>query len=193
MIQMGVAAIAAAMTLSGGGLPQGMLFMESHPPAKQWESYKTYESKRFPLQLNPCFRDKAWDRGRVAGRAMQYNSEEEGRYEQLVIYRDVEHAKQAVRGLRAELKKCADQGKGTERYRYFTKPTDVGDEAVRAGGRFFHSGEHALAVRRGAAVYIVGQSAWPTRSLPIRHFRGLIDQAERMIVKVCELPESKCD
>ncbi|MER7504033.1 hypothetical protein AB0L05_33480 [Nonomuraea pusilla] len=190
MVQTGVAALAAALSL--GGLPQGTLFMESHPPARAWETYEVTESARLPLQLNPCMRKTRWDAGRLTGRAVLYTAENEMRYEQLVVYRDVRHARLAMRGLRAELRRCADVGKGHDRYRYFRKPLRVGDEGLRAGGRFFESGEQAVAVRRGAALYLVGESAYPSRSLPLGSFRRLVDQAERMTVKICELPRSAC-
>ena len=32
--------------VDGSGLPaRGMLFLETHPPAKKWESYRTTQSK----------------------------------------------------------------------------------------------------------------------------------------------------
>ncbi|HEX4816868.1 MAG TPA: hypothetical protein VFV66_29360 [Nonomuraea sp.] len=192
MIQMGMAvALAAAMTVSGG-LPDGMLFMESHPPAKEWETYKETDSTNLPLQLNPCFNRSRRDGGRLATRAVLYRGEYEVKYEQLVLYKTVQHAERAMDLLRADLKKCADVGKGLKRSRYFTKPLHVGDEGLRAGGRAYESGEHAVAVRRGAAVYLVGKSAWPTRSLPIKRFRDLIAQAETMAVRVCALPKASC-
>ncbi|GGO64541.1 hypothetical protein [Nonomuraea cavernae] len=193
MFQMGLAVVTAAAMLGGGsGLPKGLLFMESHPPAKAWETYRTSDSTKRQIQLNPCFRKKAWDTGRIAARTVTYSSEDRMKYEQFVVYKNVRQAKQAMRGLRAELARCADVGKGYHRYRYFTKPVAVGDEGLRAGGLFFENGEHAVAVRRGAAVYVVGESAVPTRSLPIRKFRGLIAQAEKMTVKVCRLPRAAC-
>ncbi|TMR18047.1 hypothetical protein ETD86_22285 [Nonomuraea turkmeniaca] len=192
MIQMGVA-VALAAAMMSGGLPDGMLFMESHPPAKEWETYKETDSRNLPLQLNPCFHRSRRDGGRLTTRAVLYAGDGyESKYEQLVVYKDVEHAKRAMNLLRADLRKCADVGKGWERYRYFSRPLDVGDEGLRAGGRFFENGEHAVAVRRGAAVYLVGESAWPTKSLPIQRFRDLIAQAETMTVRVCELPEASC-
>ncbi|MEU8250504.1 hypothetical protein [Nonomuraea sp. NPDC048916] len=193
VFQMGLAVVTAATMLGGGsGLPKGMLFMESHPPAKAWETYTTSDSTKRQIQLNPCFRKKAWDGGRIAARTLGYSSEDRMKYEQLVVYKDVRHAKKAMRGLRAELARCADVGKGYHRYRYFTKPLAVGDEGLRAGGRFFENGEHAVVVRRGATVYVVGESGFPTKSLPIKRFRGLIAQAEKMTVKVCDLPRAAC-
>ncbi|MEV1167738.1 hypothetical protein [Nonomuraea sp. NPDC049784] len=191
MIHTGVA-VALAAAMMSGGLPDGMLFMESHPPAKKWESYEVIDSKSLPLQLNPCFFRHRRDSGRLETRAVLYTGEAETKYEQLVVYKDVQHAERAMRLLRADLRKCADVGKGAHRYRNFSKPLAVGDDGLRAGARFFESGEQAVAVRRGAAVYIVGEMAWPSKSLPLGRFRGLIDQAERMTVKVCELPELSC-
>lgn len=191
MFAAGVAALAAASTVLGG-LPHGMLFLEKHPPAKQWETYTVKNSATLPLQLDPCLSHRRRDGGRLMARAVLYSSEDEMKYEQLVVYRTVRDAEAAMRVLRADLRRCADVGKGVNRHRYFTKPLHVGDDGLRAGGRFFESGEHAVAVRRGAALYIAGESAWPTRSLPLKGFRGLIDQARRMTVKVCRLPEAAC-
>ncbi|WP_326636484.1 hypothetical protein OIE67_03225 [Nonomuraea fuscirosea] len=191
MFQTGTAVALAAAMLSGG-LPQGMLFMESHPPAKEWETYKVTDSNNLPLQLDPCFFRHRRDAGRVATRAVIYAAETELKYEQLVIYKNVRHAKRAMNLLRRDLTKCADVGKGVHRYRYFSKPLDVGDEGLRAGGLFFENGEHSVAVRRGAAVYIVGETASPTKSLPINRFRRLISQAEQMTIRVCELPKASC-
>ncbi|MFI7642787.1 hypothetical protein [Nonomuraea sp. NPDC049400] len=191
MIQTGFA-VALAATMMSSGLPDGMLFMESHPPAKEWESYEVVNSKSLPLQLNPCFFRHRRDAGRLENRAVLYTGEAEVKYEQLVVYKDVRQAERAMRLLRADLRKCADVGKGIHRSRYFSKPLDVGDDGLRAGGRFFEGGEQAVAVRRGAAVYIVGETAWPSKSLPLSRFRGLIAQAERMTVKVCDLPEASC-
>ncbi|MFI6919458.1 hypothetical protein ACIBIZ_05845 [Nonomuraea spiralis] len=191
MFAAGVAALAAASTIAGG-LPHGMLFLEKHPPAERWETYTVKNSMTLPLQLNPCLSRRQRDGGRLETRAVLYSNEDEMKYEQLVVYRDVRHAEAAMRLLRADLRRCADVGKGHNRYRYFTKPLDVGDDGLRAGGRFFESGEHAVAVRRGAALYIVGESAWPTRSLPLKGFKGLLGQARAMTVKVCRLPEAAC-
>ncbi|MFI6597783.1 hypothetical protein ACIBHX_16115 [Nonomuraea sp. NPDC050536] len=184
--------LAGALAFGGGGLPDGFLTMESHPPAQSWESYRVTDSKALPLQLNPCFRRSRADAGRLEGRAVLYSGEYEMKYEQLVVYKDVASAKRAMRGLRADLRRCADVGRGYKRYRYFTRPLEVGDDGLRAGGRFFENGEHAVAVRRGAALYIAGESAWPTRSLPLKHFRKLVAQAQAMTVKVCDLPEAAC-
>jgi hypothetical protein len=194
MFQLGMAVALAATMITPGGLPDGTLFMESHPPAKEWETYKETDSKELPLQLNPCLHRTRRDTGRVTTRAVLYTGEYEMKYEQLVVYKDARHAEKAMRLLRADLKRCADVGKGWERYRYFTKPLDVGDDGLRAGGRFFENGEQAVAVRRGAAVYIAGESASPTRSLPINRFRRLISQAEQMTVTICDppMPEGVC-
>ncbi|MEV0230236.1 hypothetical protein [Nonomuraea sp. NPDC050786] len=190
-IQTGVA-VALAATMMSSGLPDGMLFMESHPPTKEWDTFEVTDSKALPLQLNPCFYRHRRDGGRLETRAALHSSGAEKNYEQLVLYKDVRYAKRAMGLLRADLRKCADVGKGARRYRYFSKPLDVGDDGLRAGGRFYEGGEQAVAVRRGAAVYIVGETAWPSKSLPIARFRGLIDKAERMTVKICDLPEASC-
>jgi hypothetical protein len=188
-----VAVVAAAVMLGGaGGLPKGVLFMESHPPAKAWEKYYTSDSTRKPLQLNPCHRKKTWDEGRVAARTMLYTSENLMKEEQLVVYKDAAQAKKAMRGLRAELARCADVGKGWHRYRWFAKPAKAGDEALRAGGLYFEDSVRVIAMRRGAALYVVGESGRISRSLPPAHFRGLIGQAEKMADKVCELPQAAC-
>ncbi|WP_113705535.1 hypothetical protein [Nonomuraea lactucae] len=195
MLQMGVTVMAAAAVLGGpGGLLEGTLFMESHPPARSWESYTSSDSLKRPLRLNPCDREKAWDKGRVAARTMAFIGEAyDMKDEQLVVYKDVAHAKKAMRGLRAELARCADmKGEGHDRYRYFTKPVRVGDEGLRAGGLYFESSTRSVVVRRGAALYVVGESGRVSRSLPLKHFRGLIAQAEKMAVKVCDLPEAAC-
>ncbi|MDF2709149.1 hypothetical protein ACWGH8_19160 [Nonomuraea muscovyensis] len=193
MLQMGMAALAAAAVVAGpGGLPKGTLFMESHPPAKAWESYRTSDSLGSPLRVNPCTRPKAWDTGRVAARTMVHTSENELRDEQLVLYKDVAHARKAVRGLRAELARCADAGRGYHRSRFFTKPLAVGDEALRVGALHFEDATRSVVVRRGAAVYVVGESGRVSRSLPMSYFRGLVRQAERMTAKVCGLPRAAC-
>ncbi|WP_219461055.1 hypothetical protein [Nonomuraea rhizosphaerae] len=186
-------ALATVMAAGPGTLPDGLLFLETHPPAKAWETYRTTESKRLPLQPNPCDRNTAPAGDRLAARMVHYTSEDSFKYEQVIVYRSIPAARKAMRGLRADLSRCADMGKGYFRDRYFTKPLDVGDEGLRAGGRFFENGEHAVAVRRGAAIYVAGESAWPTRSLPVNRFRGLIDKAERMTVKLCDVPEVTCD
>jgi hypothetical protein len=193
MLQMGIAVAAATvMSMGAGSLPDGMLFLETHPPAKKWESYQTTESKGLPLRLNPCERRTASAADRLAARAVHYRSEDTVKYEQLVVYKSVSAARKAMRGLRADLSRCANFGKGPDRHHYYTKPLKVGDDALRAGGRFFENGELTVVVRNGAAVYVVGESAWATKSLPLKRFKGLISQAERMTAKVCDLPEAAC-
>lgn len=193
MLQMGIAVAAATvMSMGAGSLPDGMLFLETHPPAKKWESYQTTESKGLPLRLNPCERRTAPAADRLAARAVHYRSEDTVKYEQLVVYKSVSAARKAMRGLRADLSRCANFGKGPDRHHYYTKPLKVGDDALRAGGRFFENGELTVVVRNGATVYVVGESAWATKSLPLKRFKGLISQAERMTAKVCDLPEAAC-
>ncbi|MEV0197449.1 hypothetical protein [Nonomuraea sp. NPDC050691] len=193
MMQTGMAVLALAGVLSGGGgLPKGFLPSETHPPAASWETYKISDSLERPLALNPCFRTKPWDTGRVAARSVVHENETQIDYEQLVLYKNTAAAERAMHGMRAQLARCAEVGKGINRYRYFSKPLDVGDDALRAGGRFFESGEQAVVVRRGAAVYVAGESAYPSRSLPLSRFRGLVERAERMAEKVCELPGAAC-
>jgi hypothetical protein len=187
MLQLGVAA-----ALLSVGLPHGFLYMESHPPAKAWETYRVDESARLPLQPNPCNRRRPADSGRLATRAVVWTSENRSKVEQLVVYRSTDAARAAMRGLRADLKRCAKLGKGIDRQRYFSKATAVGDEGLRAGARYWEDGFQAVAVRRGAAVYVVGASAWPGESLPVKDFRTLIGQADKMTVKVCALPEARC-
>ncbi|GAA3232782.1 hypothetical protein [Nonomuraea helvata] len=133
-IQTGVA-VALAATMMSSGLPDGMLFMESHPPPKQgWDTFEVTDSKALPLQLNPCFYRHRRDGGRLETRAALHSSEAEKNYEQLVVYKDVRYAERAMRLLRADLRRCADVGKGARRYRYFSKPLGVGDDGLRAGG-----------------------------------------------------------
>ncbi|GAA2323453.1 hypothetical protein GCM10010149_90870 [Nonomuraea roseoviolacea subsp. roseoviolacea] len=196
MIQTGMAVLALAGVLSGGGgLPKGFLPSETHPPATEGEAYKVSDSLKRPLALNPCFRAEPWDTGRVAARSVVHESASQIDYEQLVLYRNTAAAERAMRGLRAQLARCADVGQGIKRHRYFTKPLDVGDDGLRAGGRFYESGEQAVVVRRGAAVYVAGaagEPVYPSRSLPLGRFRELVGRAERMAEKVCELPEASC-
>ncbi|MEU8145703.1 hypothetical protein [Nonomuraea sp. NPDC048901] len=193
MLQIGVAvAAAAAMSMGAGVLPDGMLFLETHPPAKKWETYKTTESKSLPLRLNPCERRTASTADRLATRAVHYRSEDTIKYEQLVVYKSVSAARTAMRGLRADLSRCANFGKGPDRHHYYTKPLKVGDDALRAGSSFFESGEQTVVVRNGATVYVVGGSGWAAKSLPLKRFKGLISQAERMRAKVCDLPKAAC-
>ncbi|MEU0566331.1 hypothetical protein ABZ297_13165 [Nonomuraea sp. NPDC005983] len=190
-LSVAVAAVLAGTGLTGG-IPQGTLFLESHPPAKPGETYQVSDSRTVPLALNPCFRRLRADSGRLEARTASYSAEDRWKSEQLVVYKDVAHAKKALRVLRADLRRCADVGRGHDHYRWFTKPLAVGDEGLRAGSRFFESGEQAVATRRGSALYIVEESAWPSKSLPIKRFRGLIAQAEEMTVKICALPEAAC-
>ncbi|MFD1536043.1 hypothetical protein [Nonomuraea guangzhouensis] len=193
MLHMGIAVAAAAvMSMGAGPLPDGTLFLETHPPAKKWETYKITESKALPLRLNPCERRTASTADRRATRAVHYQSEDTVKYEQLVVYKSVSAAREAMRGLRADLSRCANYGKGPDRHHYYTKPLKVGDDALRAGSRFFENGEQTVVVRNGATVYVVGESGWPTKSLPLKRFKGLIDQAERMTAKVCDLPKTAC-
>ncbi|MEU7861856.1 hypothetical protein [Nonomuraea sp. NPDC049141] len=193
MLHMGMAVAAAAvMSMGAGSLPAGTLFLETHPPAKKWETYTITESKGLPLRLNPCERRTASTADRLATRAVHYRSEDTVKYEQLVVYKSVSAAREAMRGLRADLSRCANFGKGPDRHHYYSKPLKVGDDALRAGGRFFENGEQAVVVRNGATVYVVGGSAWPTKSLPLKRFKGLISQAERMTDKVCDLPKAAC-
>ncbi|MEU4229821.1 hypothetical protein AB0F17_36455 [Nonomuraea sp. NPDC026600] len=193
MLQMGIAVAAAAvMSMGAGSLPDKMLFLETHPPAKKWETYQTTESKGLPLRLNPCERRTASTTDRLTTRAVHYRSEDTVKYEQLVVYKSVSAARKAMRGLRADLSRCANFGKGPDRHHYYTKPLKVGDDALRAGGRFFENGELTVVVRNGASIYVVGESAWAAKSLPLKRFKGLISQAERMTAKVCKLPEAAC-
>jgi hypothetical protein len=68
---------------------------------------------------------------RLAARAVHYVSEDHVKYEQLVLYKSVSAARKAMRGLRADLSRCADKGKGYDRDRYYSKPLNVGDEGLR--------------------------------------------------------------
>lgn len=175
-------------------LPEDFLVLEaeSKAPAKPYEAWVLSDQRTAPLILNPCFTGH-WDKGRLMARTITFIREADyGKREQLVVYKDVGYAKAAMKGIRARLNKCADVGKGHSRYRFFHKPLDLGDEGIRAGARFFHSGSHEIAVRRGAAIMLYGESAWPTRSLPLKGFRPLIKNAEEMLGRVCQLPESAC-
>lgn len=195
------AAAAAMIVLSAGAvqadtakLPEGFLLLEAKAkgPKKSWESWSISDKRTAPMQLNPCFVGH-WDKGRLEARTITYTGDAyEYAYEQVIVYKEAHFAEEAMNGLRAQLKKCAEVGKGIERYRYWNKPLDLGDEGLRAGGRFFESGEQAVAVRRGAALLIYGEGGYPSKSLPLKTFRPLIKLATEMNDKVCELPEASC-
>lgn len=173
------------------GVPSGFLLYEE--AAKPGQAWTVDDSRTTPFLFSPCFRGH-WDKGRLEAKTIAYSPEGEGggKWEQLIVYKEVSHAEAAMEGLRAELVKCADVGKADARSRYWYKPLDLGDDAFRAGGRFYEGGTHDVVVRRGAAIMIYGQNDWPTKSLPLKGFRPLIKLAEEMLGKVCQLPEAAC-
>ncbi|MFI6479656.1 hypothetical protein ACIBH1_17115 [Nonomuraea sp. NPDC050663] len=148
-------------------------------------------SDKIVVQVNPCARDR-WDTGRVASKWIHFTDEDYARGEQLVIYKDATTAKKVMREIRADLRRCADTGEGWYRNRHWSKPLALGDEAVMVGSRYFHSGWAEVAVRKGAALMIYGESAWPNRSLSDKHFADVLGWAHDMTAKVCQLPEARC-
>ncbi|NUR93296.1 MAG: hypothetical protein HOY71_55250 [Nonomuraea sp.] len=185
-------ALAGVLMFGAAGVPGGFLPIESKELPSGWTA-SVQVSRGGALLINPCERDRAADGGRVEQRSVFHYGEEQGEYQQLVVYKDALSAHRAMNGLRRDLARCGGPGQGWDRYnRTFVKPLDLGDEGLRAGQRYFEGGSHTVAVRRGSALFIAGETAWPTRSLPINRFRDLTGQAEELLTKVCDLPEVTC-
>lgn len=190
---------AAALGLTGGSLPDGFLLMEKQAegPHPKWEHWTVSDSRKKALMLDPC--DTAYhtgkpakDKGRHASRTILFTSEYRFKSEQVVLYRDERAARTVMKTLRADLKRCAKRGKGFSRSRYYSKPLKLGDEAVKVGARDFENGLRAVAVRRGAALILYTESAWPSTKLPAKEFRALTAKAATMTAKICRLPEARC-
>ncbi|MER6004898.1 hypothetical protein ABT120_40550 [Nonomuraea angiospora] len=196
MLHTGIAALATAAVVGTlGGLPKGTLFMESHPPAMSGEAYEKSDSTGKALRLDPCDTGKAWDTGRVAVRTMVYTSDDDMdmKDEQLVLYKNVAYAERAMRQLRTRLARCAVVDKGyLRRSRLFTKPATAGDEALRAGRVNHETSFRYVAMRRGSTLYIVGETGRVSKSLPLKDFRGLVGEARKMAVRVCDVPGVDC-
>ncbi|MFI6324175.1 hypothetical protein ACIBG8_42075 [Nonomuraea sp. NPDC050556] len=184
-------AAAAAIALTPASLPDGFLLLEAQ--AKGHKNWSVDDTRTLPFVLNPCFKGH-WDKGRLEARTVVYSPEGEGggKWEQLIVYKDVSSAEAAMKGLRGQLAKCPPVAKEAAPSHYWYKPLDLGDDALRAGTRFDEGGTHDVVVRRGAAIMIYGQNDWPTKSLPLKGFRPLIKLAEEMLGQVCRLPEAAC-
>lgn len=204
MIKTGIAVVAAAAVLGGAGpafaeaarLPDGFLLMEAteHKTGEQWA---TSDKRTTPLLLDPCHHGywtgrKATDAGRYASRTIMRTIDAEMSAEQVAVYRDERAAQAVMNRLRADLRRCADRGEGMAHVTYDSRPLKVGDEGIRVGARYFEGGLRQVAVRRGAAILIYTESAYPDRRLPIKEFAPLVKQARTMAAKVCWLPEAAC-
>ncbi|WP_084959329.1 hypothetical protein [Thermoactinospora rubra] len=185
---------AVAVTLLAPVIPQDFLLFEkaAKGPRKEWQSWQVSGDVRRPLLVNPCWRKRADEAARVAARTVGFTDEVYGKAEQLVVYRDAGQARQAMNRLRADLKKCADIGKGHNRALNFSKPLKLGDEALRSGSRYFEGGQVAVVARKGAVVFLYAETAVPTRRLPAKQFKNVLRWANQMAGKVCALPQAGC-
>ncbi|MBD3143971.1 hypothetical protein [Microbispora bryophytorum] len=170
-------------------LPKGFLLNEAkvNGPRRPWEHLKLTDSRKKPLEVNPCGRRTARD-GRSASRTFTYVAETVYRSEQVVLYPSERAAKAAMRSVRADLAECAARGRGANRHSYRWKSTDVGDEALRVGGFFFENRSRTVIVREGSAVAVYVRTGLVTKSLPVSQFRPLITDARTMAAKLCDLP-----
>ncbi|MBE1563178.1 hypothetical protein [Nonomuraea africana] len=198
MMTTGAALLTAAATLLGGAtttLPKGFLLWEGR--SSGWDIWEVSDRASMPLMLDACH-DSYWakrggvEKGRVAARTVYRQQEIEIGGEQVALYQEESGARAAMDAMRAELKRCASRGNGIERISYYSKPLKLGDEAVRVGARYWEGGLRQVAVRRGAAIMVYTETAWPTPSLPMGEFATLLKDAKEMSRKVCWLPEAGC-
>ncbi|MET9344351.1 hypothetical protein [Nonomuraea sp. NPDC003804] len=188
---------AASMLLgsTGATLPKDFLLWENR--SSGWDIWEVSDRPSMPLMVDACH-DSYWNRrggvekGRVAARTIYRQQEIDLGGEQLALYLDEAGARAAMDAMRAELKTCASRGAGIERITYYSKPLKLGDEAIRVGARYWEGGLRQVAVRRGAAVMVYTETAWPTPSLPMKEFGTLLKDAREMAGKVCWLPEAAC-
>ncbi|MFE3455106.1 hypothetical protein ACFXJ8_39920 [Nonomuraea sp. NPDC059194] len=199
MMTTGAAVMTAASMMLGTTattLPEGFLLWENR--SSGWDTFEVSDRASTPLMVDACH-DSYWNRrggvekGRVAARTVYRQQEIDLGGEQVALYRNEAGARAAMDAMRAELKKCATRGKGEiEKVTYYSKPLKLGDEAIRVGARYWEGGLRQVAVRRGAAIMVYTETAWPTPSLPMAEFKPLLKDAREMARKVCWLPEAAC-
>ncbi|MEU7896241.1 hypothetical protein AB0B45_25720 [Nonomuraea sp. NPDC049152] len=198
MMTTGAAVVTAASMLMGSAatrLPKGFLLWENR--SSGWDIWEVSDRASTPLMIDACH-DSYWnkrggvEKGRVAARTIYRQQEIDLGGEQVALYQDEPGARAAMDAMRAELKKCASRGEGIEKITYYSKPLKLGDEAIRVGARYWEGGLRQVAVRRGAAVMVYTETAWPTPSLPMGEFKSLLGDAREMAGKVCWLPEASC-
>ncbi|MBB5083403.1 hypothetical protein [Nonomuraea endophytica] len=208
MMKTGIALAAATATLAWGvpaqaassALPKGFLLTEAaaRGPHKDVERWKISDARTAGLLLDPCEHrywsgKKATDRGRIASRTIVKTVEVESWGEQVALYRDVKAARTVMKGVRADLKRCAVGGDDFLKSTYTSRPLKVGDEGIRAVHRDFEGSIRFVAVRRGAAVLIYMEVGDSGRGLPVKDFRTQVKQAGTMATRVCGLPEARCE
>ncbi|GAA3257273.1 hypothetical protein [Nonomuraea helvata] len=178
-------------------IPKNFLLTERdarrHPGPMEAEEqgYKISDNLTTPLELNPCWRRRAVDRGRVAARTItRWTSAPSGSSEQLVIYKSPRAAQAALTQLRAEVKRCARKGDPAEpelTIRWRTTKVRVGEEAAGMGYQTWQHGRMietvtGVVARRGSAlmIYTTSEGSYePGR---------LTKDAKKMAAKVCKLP-----
>ncbi|WP_431901238.1 hypothetical protein [Nonomuraea sp. bgisy101] len=198
MMTTGAAVMTAASMLMGSAattLPKGFLLWENR--SSGWDIWEVSDRASTPLMIDACH-DSYWnkrggvEKGRVAARTIYRQQEIDLGGEQVALYQDESGARAAMDAMRAELKRCASRGEGIEKITYYSKPLKLGDEAIRVGARYWEGGLRQVAVRRGAAVMVYTETAWPAPSLPMKEFKTLLGDAREMAGKVCWLPEVSC-
>ncbi|MFC7103747.1 hypothetical protein ACFQQB_27005 [Nonomuraea rubra] len=161
-------------------------------PVQADEQGYTISGKRTaPLELNPCLRERATDRDRLAARTItHWTSAPSHSSEQLVLYKSPRAAHAALNGLRADVKRCArksDPSAPRLKIQWRTSKARAGDEAVGMGYETRQGGSvnqtiTGLVARRGGALMIY------TTSEGFYDPGRLTKNARKMAVKVCTLP-----
>ncbi|TMR97379.1 hypothetical protein [Nonomuraea basaltis] len=153
--------------------------------------YQISDKLTKPLELNPCVRQRAVDRDRVAARTItHWTSAPSGSSEQLVIYKSRRAAHSALTRLRAEVKRCArkdDPSAPELKIQWRTSKAKAGDEAIGMGYQTWQDGRvnqtiTGIVARKGSAlmIYTTDEGAYdPGR---------LTKNARKMAAKVCKLP-----
>ncbi|MBN6052139.1 hypothetical protein JYK22_09365, partial [Nonomuraea sp. RK-328] len=161
------------------------------PDEAEEQGYKISDKLTEPLELNPCWHQRAIDRGRVAARTItHWTSAPSGSSEQLVIYKSPRAARAALTRLGAEVKRCARKGDPSApelKIQWRTSKAKAGDEAIGMGYQTRQDGSvnqtiTGIVTRRGSAlmIYTTDEGSYdPGR---------LTKNARKMAARVCKIP-----
>ncbi|MFI6293414.1 hypothetical protein ACIBEJ_17615 [Nonomuraea sp. NPDC050790] len=141
-------------------IPMGFLLYESKATRKRLEKSVVHTRMRWrtsdrlgePLLIDPCATRKQTDKGRQAARTITGRSVSwDGDYsEQVIVYRNETAARAAVKGLRSDLRRCANRN----RHLYRVKDTRIGHEAFMVNMWKVASIDGATVMRQGRTVAI---------------------------------------
>ncbi|WP_345151683.1 hypothetical protein [Nonomuraea rubra] len=138
MISATLSLLLALSPVAAAEIPKNFLLSERRraqgpgPRAGGRAGYTISGKRTAPLELNPCLRERATDRDRLAARTItHWTSAPSHSSEQLVLYKSPRAAHAALNGLRADVKRCARKSDPSAP----AAQDPVADEQGQGGGR----------------------------------------------------------